>query len=258
VSLFHGRWHRRVSLLAAGALAAGEREATLAHVAACARCRRELAELRSVLELVAADPVRAAVPPVPASFLLTRIAARLDAAPAPRPLLAPRPAWQRALAPLAAAAAVVAALSVLRQPVPAPPDAVPAAVEVSVSAETLARLERVVVREQAARYLNDAQAVLVNVAASPQRCVRRGQRLDLEEESRRSRDLLARRALLGALDRDELALARPVLQDVERVLRDVAALDPCARPQDVLAIHRDLERRRLLMKIDLTTRELLG
>lgn len=258
MSLLHGRWQRRVSLLASEALPAGERDATLAHVAACVRCRQELAELRSVLELVAADPARTAEPPVPASFLVTRIAARLDAAPVPRPLFAPAPTWQRAFAPLAAAAAATFAISVLRQAPPAPPTPGPATVEVAVSPETLGRLERVVLREQAARYLNDAQAVLVNVAASPQRCVRRGQRVDLEQETRRSRDLLARRALLVELDRDELALARPVLHDVERLLRDVAALDPCARPQEVEAIHRELEQRRLLMKIDLTTRELLG
>jgi hypothetical protein len=256
VSLLHGRWRRRVSLLAAEALPAAESEATLAHLSSCARCQGELRELRGVLELLAADPVRTAEPPVPASFLLTRIAARLDSAPAP--LVAPAPAWRRALLPLVSAAAVVAAVSVLRQPSSAPPALGTPASEVAVPAEALDRLERAVRREQTARYLDDAQAVLVNVAASPQRCARRGQRFDLDQESQRSRQLLARRALVAESDREELALVRPVLRDVERLLREVADLDPCARPEELLAIQGELERRRLLMKIDLATRELLG
>jgi len=52
--------------------------------------------------------------------------------------------------------------------------------------------------------------------------------------------------------------ARDVLDDVEEMLRQVAALDPCARPQDLEAIRGEIARRRLLMKIDLMTRELQG
>jgi hypothetical protein len=120
-----------------------------------------------------------------------------------------------------------------------------------------ARLERNLARQHAARYLSEAQAVLVNVS-SPPHCDREDERVDVEDESRRSRELLSRRALLVDLDGEPVMSARPVLEDVDTMLREVAALPACARPRDLAAIHRELERRRLLMKIDLMTQELLG
>src|SRR5262249_41583587 len=124
--------------------------------------------------------------------------------------------------------------------------------------EMLRRMESQVVREQTARYLNEAQDVLVTMAARSQDCDKGPGRVDVGVEARRSRELLARRALLVELDRAEVAPARPVLEDVERLLREVASLDACARSGDVEAIHRQIEERRLLMKIDLMTRELAG
>jgi hypothetical protein len=78
------------------------------------------------------------------------------------------------------------------------------------------------------------------------------------DEARRSRELLARRSLLVELDSESTPQAQDLLDDVEQVLRDVAALEACARRHDLDAIHRDVSRRRLLMKIDLMTRELQG
>ena len=78
-------------------------------------------------------------------------------------------------------------------------------------------------------------------------------------EAERSRDLLARRRLFVESGwRRRRWRARGVLDDVEEMLREVAALDPCARPQDLEAIRGEITRRRLLMKIDLVTRELRG
>ena len=65
-----------------------------------------------------------------------------------------------------------------------------------VSAEALTRLERNVAREQAARYLSDAGDVLVTMAATPAECDRKDERIDVGQASARSRELLARRALL--------------------------------------------------------------
>jgi hypothetical protein len=165
--------------------------------------------------------------------------------------------WAKVLVPLAAAAAVV--LAMLRHPSPGPRPAVPAAPrQATVSEEALRRLEASMARENAVRYLNDAQDVLVTVAAAPLACARKRARVDVGEEARRSRELLSRRALLVETDRAEMAGARPVLEDVSNTLREVAALDPCSRPEELLAIQRRMSRQRLLMKIDLMTRELQG
>jgi hypothetical protein len=256
VSLFHGRWSRRTSLLAAGVLEEAERAAALAHVEACAACRAELQAARDLVALFGGDPVRAAQPTLPVGALVARVQARL--AEEERPARPRTPAWVKVIVPLGAVAAAVIALATLRSPVPSKAVAPAGPPQAAVSEDALRRLEASVARDNAVRYLTEAQDVLVTVASAPLACDRRRARVDVEEEARRSRELLSRRALLVEADRAEMAGARPVLEDVSNMLREVAALDPCARPEELLAIQEQMSRRRLLMKIDLMTRELQG
>ena len=100
--------------------------------------------------------------------------------------------------------------------------------------------------------------MLVTVASAPQRCARRHGAVEVGAEAERSRELLARRRLFVETDGAATVVARGVLDDVEEMLREVAALDACARPQDLEAIRGEIARRHLLMKIDLVTRELRG
>lgn len=252
----HGRWERGVSLLAAGALDGEERAAVERHVSCCARCAADRAALRAVLDVAAADEACTAEPPVAVDWLKTRVHARLDAlGAAPRPR-ARRAAWAAGLAGVAAA---VMAVAFLRPVPPAAPVAsiAPAEPEIAVSEEALERMERRMARERTARYLDEAQDVLVTVSGAPQHCDRLAQHVDLADETRRSRELLARRARLD-LDGSAALSAGPVLDDVEQVLREVASLEDCPRRRDVEAIHRHMERERLLMKMELMTRELAG
>jgi len=250
----HEGWRRRVSLLVAGALAGPERDETLLHLDACGSCREERAALAALLERVAGDPLRGAEPEVSAAALATRVHAVLDSAAA-----APAHPWfGRVLWPAAAAVTVALLASPWLRPrsglvVPAagPSEAI------AMPDEMLERLERNLARQRAVRYLNEAQAVLVNVATPPD-CDRAEEGVDVEQEARRSRELLAQRALLVELDGEPVMSARPVLEDVDTMLREVAALPGCARPRDLEPIHSELARRRLLMKIDLMTRELVG
>ncbi|PYQ02568.1 MAG: hypothetical protein DMF82_15690 [Acidobacteria bacterium] len=144
---------------------------------------------------------------------------------------------------------------------PAPPSAAPAPAVAerpgAAADDVVGRMERTVTRTQTARYLDDAQDLLLTVAA-PHPCPRESKRVDVEDEARRSRELLARRALLVGTSGESVASARPVLRDVEYVLREVASLPSCARERDLQAIQREVSRRNLLMKIDLMTRELKG
>jgi hypothetical protein len=261
VTLGHGRWRQQTALHAAGALEGPARAALLAHLERCPRCTQDLAEMRAALDLVAQDPLPDAPMPIPVRALVTRVQARLDEAR--RAPAAWRPAWAGA----ALAALLVAALlgrEVLRTSgprgaSPAPPPSSAAAMEaMPVSPEALSRLEHTLERERAARYLTEAGDVLVTVASAPQRCTRRAHAVEVGEEAQRSRELLARRRLFLEIDAPSVVAARDVLDDVEEMLRQVAALDPCARPQDLEAIRGEIARRRLLMKIDLMTRELQG
>jgi hypothetical protein len=255
VSLFHERWSRRVSLLAAGALGEADRQATLVHVETCAACRAEMAGARELIALVERDPIREAEPAIPLGALVARVQARV--AEGERSATAGW-TWPKVALPLAAAAAVFVLIGLwipTHPPHVPPPSSRPQA---AVSEEALRRLENSVARANAVRYLSEAQDVLVTVASAPLRCDRKRAHVDVGDEARRSRELLTRRALLVDTDRDQMAGARPVLEDVSDALREVAALDACARPEDLEAIQQRMVRRRLLMKIDLMTRELQG
>ncbi len=242
----HLRARRRLPLLAAGVLDGPARGATLAHVAACSSCRGELDALGAVLRLLASDQPPAE-PPLPLSALVTRVGARLDELDRAPRTVRPGP-W--VLASWAGAAAAVAAVAFLL-PVPRGGKEPPL-----VSEDTLRRLERNVAREQAARYLGEAQDVLVSVAAAPPPCDR--EKVDLGEASERSRKLLTRGALLVDPEGPAVASARPVLNDVEQALREVATLESCVRARDVQRVREDLARRQLLMRIRLMKRELEG
>jgi Putative zinc-finger len=257
----HLRLRHLVSLLAAEALTGKERAAVQAHALSCARCRAEHDLTRAFLGRLGEDPLRAEVRrgevPLPLPVLVYRVQEGID-----RALAGPRPAAARPwsigqVAALAAALALAVAIPALYQRTSVRvPDL--AAVTPEVSAEALTRLERNVAREQTARYLNEAQDVLATVASSPRDCEKAERRVDVEAESRRSRELLARRALLLDAHEGAVASAQPVLDDVEQILREVASMEACARFRDVERLQGEIERRQLLMKVRLMQRELLG
>ena len=255
---FHGRWRRRVALLAAGALEGEQATSARRHMERCPACAAEWTALAEVWDLLGSDPAARAEPSVGPEVLARRVKARLDAGS--RGARVPW-AWTPArLLPVGlAAAAVVVALSWAawrKAPQPRPPAEAAQAIEIP--GDMLARMERRLARDSAARYLTEARDVLATVASRPEYCNRKERRFDLSEERQRSRDLLARRALLVDAEAPEVASARRVLDDVERTLRDVASLDPCAEPGALAAVQAEMEQRRLLLKIDIVSRELLG
>lgn len=256
--IFHERWRTRVSLLAAGCLDGAEREATLHHLEACAECRREHADALAVLAALARDPAREAEPPIALAFLEARVRARLDATVRSRPFRFVTLAYGAGLAALllfTLPRLLPPIVSRFKGPAPALSSAA-APAEVALDEPSLKRMERTMAREQAVRYLNEAQDFLVTMAAEPRPCPDKRNHVEVSAEAERSRELLRRRALLVELDGDAVAPARPVLEDVEHVLRQVAALESCARGADLERLQREVERQRLLMKIRLMSREL--
>ncbi len=272
----HLRRRRSVTLLAAGALAGAERDAAQRHVEGCPRCRADHDEVAALMARLDQDPVRGAEPQLPLPVLVELVSARVT-----RTLTSPKAVlgWRLVAVPVAVAAAMVAWVvvpPVVRHFSPGVggeiasvtpgPDA--KSETPMVSDDALARLERNVAREQAARYLADAQDVLVNVAAAPRDCDRPAPaatpvpagegRVDLVAESRRSRELLARRTLLVEADEASVMSARPVLEDVEQMLREVASLEACTRARDLARLREQMEKRQLLMKMRLMQRELQG
>jgi hypothetical protein len=246
--LLHERWSTQVTLLASGCLEGAQRERALAHLEACADCRREHDEVLALLHVVAQDPARTATPDVAVQYVVTRVEARLDSVIRSRP-------WRWAtLGAGLAIGGLVAALVPRLMPGPAPP----AVAEVAMDDAALRRLERVMAREQAVRYLAEAEDVLVNLKAQSRPCPREHAHVELEAEVQRSRELVSRRALLLDLEADNLLPARDVLVDVDNVLREVASLQSCSRRDELDRVRREMEERRLLMKVRLLSRELVS
>jgi len=255
--LAHLRLRRRVALLAAGVLDGRERDETRAHVDSCARCRREYTELRALVGAMEADPLRSAAPEMPVSVLIDRVEQRLDRAEVVRP--APAVGWRLALPAAAAAALTLVLLGTELLPRLGPERAAPTPVPAAaLPAEVLDRLERNMAREHAARYLSEAQDVLLAVTATEADCDRENDRVDVGEAPDRSRELLARRVLLVEGRPEAVASARTVLDEVELTLREVADLPSCVRRRDVERLRREIDRRQLHMRIRLMTRELEG
>ena len=243
---FHEGRLARTRLLTAGALEGVERARAEEHLKGCSSCQQEAEALVGVLRLLDEDPLPHAAPP-PFAYLKTRVDARLDS------LEREGRARPRFLPALAAAAAVALAfLATPRRQQEAPVVAEGPRVPTE---EGMDRLDRAVAREEAARYLTAAQQVLVTVSTPPH-CRLKAGHVDVEEESRQSRSLLERRTLLAG--GDSVPSAGPVLNDVEQVLREVASLDPCATKGALDEIHREVQEKRLLLRINLMTRELQG
>jgi hypothetical protein len=241
VSLLHSRHLARTRLLAASALEGDERQRALGHLAGCPLCRAEHDGVVRLLEAIEQDPIRRAPLPIPLHALQTRVRARIGE----------RQPRSSGFAPALAAAAAVA-LAILAAPWTTAPPPAPAQ---RADEGSLDRLERTLAREETARFLTSAQEVLITVS-NPNRCPLKKGHVDVGEESRRSEVLLRRRTLLAGSD--AVPNAAPVLNDVERVLREVAALDPCAGKDALEEIHREMAERRLMLRIDLMTRELAG
>jgi hypothetical protein len=258
--LEHLRRRRLVSLLAAGVLEGREREEALAHVRACPRCRAEHDALVAVVAEMARDPLRDAEPPVSARVLAARVEREVERALVPEG----RARWWLVALPAAAAvlavAALVPAIVGRLRPVPEASRAeiTPAEASPLVTEDALARIERNLAREHAARYLSEAGEVLVSVAATGVDCDRADERLDVGRAPERSRELLERRALVVGAGGEAVASARGVLDDVELALREVADLPSCVKRGDVERLRQQVERRQLLMRIRLMTRELEG
>lgn len=254
LGFLHERRRTQVTLLASGCLEGAERARAERHLEACAECRREHAGILQLLAAVASDPLRSAEPPVPVEFLVTRVEARLGRGVRAH---AWRWAWLAAGIGIGLLAAPLASRLAERAR-GTPPGAARAEATVSMDDEALRRLARVLAREQAVRYLLEAEDLLLNVKADARPCPEGHSHVELAAEAERSRELLARRALLLDLEADALLPARDVLQDVDHILREIASLRRCSGREELDRVRREMEERRLLMKVRLLSRELVS
>jgi hypothetical protein len=262
MTFLHFRYRDRLGLLASHALEPLEANSVLKHVADCASCRSELAELSALATTLVEDAALDRPLPISSDALRTRVLARIHEG---SHQTAPARAWSHASAMAAlglVGLGIAAGVLVTRRAAPA---AAPASTSTQheVSSETALnntafyeRLEKTHLRANAARYLSEAQDVLIQVSAAADCPDSPKDSVDVARESQTSRTLLKRRAALVSGSGETLVAARGVMEEVEGLLQEVADLPQCSRRSEVNAIARRMDRKNLLMKIDLVTQEL--
>lgn len=263
MTFLHFRYRQRLGLLALSSLDAHEADGVLKHVADCASCQAEFAELSKLASALRADAALDRPLPISSGALRTRVLARLRTSSPESAARASR------LAPAMGALGLVgigllAGVLVTRPSGPTSESA-PAHRPLQASADTAVndaafyeRLEKTHTRANAARYLAEAQDILIQVRAAADCPDSPRDRVDVTVEAQTSRTLLKRRAALMSGSRGTLVAAQGVMEEVEGVLRQVAELPKCTRRKDVDAIARTVARRNLLMKIDLVAQELVA
>lgn len=278
-----GRARRAMPLRYYAALAAADRESLESHLAACPACASEWEAMRLALD--AAIP--ATVFPMEAEVDWDRQArdtvarARTAAAAAregdsavplpgsPHPGAVRRPFFT--LAPAAArwaalaAAVLVAVLLVTGWPgrqAPGPGDVSslqgpgdqPTADSVR---ESAALIETRLARRGATRYLTDSRVLLLNLVQSPERCRKADGQFDITFEKEKSRELLRRKNLHeGNLDTLRDRRLSDLVGQMESLLIQVTSLGDCASARQLHELREEIERRQILLRIDLLTREM--
>jgi len=238
-----------------------------AHLSACAGCAAAWEETRAALAAVDSGAAFPREAEVDWDEFAARTVARARAADAGGGVRVAFPERRRLAAwgglAVAASILMVVALRTLPSPPPAPVPTLPQVAQQSVPggdtavpAETTAYLEAGVARRAAARSLRDGRALLLDLLEAPVRCRREDGHFDVAVERARSKELLRRlavqrRALEGP--RDERLSA--VLGALSDLLLDVAEMDDCADGPQLRALKDAIERRQVLLRIDLMARE---
>ena len=264
MNLLHFRYRRHLGLLASGVLDSVESGRLMEHVASCPSCRVELEGLKRITQALERDAAHDRSLPISSQALQTRVFARIHASPQPS---ASRPAF--AFAPALSAAALVGVgllAGLLAARMMTPVEVLPefaATGRIDTLADTTVndtafyeRLEKTQVRADAARYLADAQDILVQVRSAADCPDSAQDNVDVTREAQTSRKLLKRRAALVSGSGETLLAAWGVLEEVEGLLQQVAELPQCTRRSDIDAIARKVDSRNLLMKIDMVAQEL--
>jgi hypothetical protein len=270
MNLFHFRYRDRLALLASGVLEPLEAAWVSKHVTGCDSCRAELSDWKRFTASLGANASADRDLPISSAALRTRVLARIRSESAP-----PVRARFGEVAPALSALGLVgiglvsgvlitqifssAADSPVASSIEAAAEVerIEAGVELSANdAAFYERLEKTQLRANAARYLAEAQDVLIQVTAAADCPESPRDSVDVTRESQESRTLLKRRAALVSGSGETLMAARGVMEEVEGLLQQVAELPHCTRRTDVAAIARKVDRRNLMMKIEMVSQEL--
>jgi hypothetical protein len=244
-----------------GLLPDHERQSLERHLAACQGCAREWTETRRVLGAVdtkTAFPKESEVDWVRfarQTVARARVAeSRLETAGAGG---WPMARWARvnvAWGGVLAVAIVLTAVLLIQYPPPGGLEETPSD-RLRVSPESTRFLEEAMARQGARRYLRDSRSLLVDLVQTPVPCRKADGAFDISLEKERARRLLRKKNLyMGSLDGLGDQRLASLMGQLESVLVQVSILDDCAAGRRLSELREAIERRQILMRIDLMTR----
>jgi len=218
---------------------------TAGHLQACVPCRAEYARLQRVLASIDESAVAVADPGP--SFERT-VWARLE--PNLKPVRRGWVSWVWSPAPLALAAAVIVLVvgAFFAGRMTSPPTPSPTAAAVAAAAEQIR--ERILLSEVGA-HLDRSQMALVELVSAD------GTGTDISGERSRAEQLIADNRLYRqtAEDTGDVALSE-LLDEIERVLTEVAATPETGSSRDLADVRRRIESRDLLFKVRVVSSEI--
>jgi Putative zinc-finger len=242
-----------------GGLSVREQEALQRHLERCGGCATEWQTLRHELNSVEADAAFPREREIDWERLARETVRRARAAAAPAARRLSRPAWMPAAAAWGAAlAATVIVLSLLTTR----PDRPPAGPQPAAGPQAAGArfLQQSLARQGAARYLRDSRSLLLGLLQAPSPCRKEDDdAYDVSLEKRRSLELLRRKNLYeGTLRGPADERLAGLMDQLEAFLIQVSSFSDCATGRQLHDLREAIERRQILLRIDLVTRETEG
>jgi hypothetical protein len=238
-----------------GALDSGTHHEIEAHLAGCAECAAEVAQIVRIRSWLADPEMFEPAEDLAWQLLPEKLAVRAQSLPvdagAARRLRnagrSPLPAW--ALSAVAVVAVALGTVWMMRYHAVPPQVAAPTPVAAGNEA-FLDRMHIVYAREATNQYLAGCQDLLLDVMAAEKTCA--GERYDVALEVARARDLLQKKRMLETdLRRPEVARARGLCDDLEQFLVSLSMSSECESDTAVRGMERFIEKEQLLLRINL-------
>lgn len=259
-----------------GALDAGRERECRRHLAECAGCAAEQDLLKSLFSSLApqqGDSLGRENDMDWNRFAQVTVARALNAAPARErhqgwvarvlpglrlPSFSMTPAWAAAAAGLVLVAGLGMLTYYYLPGAPPAPGALVARSERNDVVMPQANIDNLTVnlaRQNTAEYLRQTRAVLVSMMDVNIHCEKG--KVDISAERAKASELLRRQRLIAEqLNSMPLARAQDVCNDLEKLLLEVASLADCARDDDIRTIRDVVEKRQILVRMELLGQEL--
>jgi predicted anti-sigma-YlaC factor YlaD len=236
-------------LYAEEALDSNQKRLVDEHLAGCAACGREAAQIGALRSWLTDPELFEPEQDMAWQCFPEKLAARAQALPEKRRSWAGLSLPQWACVTLGVLPIVIGLIWVLRFQVPAPTGVPPALVAAGNEA-FLQRIHNAYAREATSQYLSGCHALLLDLVSAEKTCT--GDRYDVALEVTRARQLLQEKRMLDAdLHVPDVARAKALCDELETVLVNMSMAQECESDNAIRGMERFIESKQLLLRIDL-------